>query len=68
MSPIEMPPLLLTAWYSFAHLRVSIEATTSQYHWGYLGEHKNLTLEELLACIFLEEGFVNDRTVKVADH
>jgi hypothetical protein len=31
-------------------------------------DHRELTLEELFACVFLEERFVTYRTVKVVDH
>jgi hypothetical protein len=56
-----------TEAFFLAHCRVRIEAKKSQLMVS-LVETQLLTLEELLAGILLEEGFVGDGTGKVIDH
>jgi hypothetical protein len=52
-----------------AHWRARIEAAISQRKVQTLGNRKAIfTLEELLASVLLEEGFVDQRPGKVVDH
>lgn len=55
------------SWYFLDHCRVMIEANQASTHAGQ-GKIGRLTFEELLACIFLEECFVANRTVNIIDH
>ena len=50
-----------------AHCRVRIEAKKSQLKVSMI-ETQLLTLEELLAGVLLEEGFMSDGASKVIDH
>lgn len=55
-------------WYFLAHWRVKIEAVYSELVGLKTTWEEELTFQELLASVFLEERFVGHGTVEVVDH